>query len=259
MAIKAIIFDLDGVLYLGNKVIEGAPEAISELRKKKIKLFFLTNAGTLSRKARAKKLRELGIHARKEEVYTSSFGVADYISKQNPHAKVFYIGEKGIGDELKEKGLSISEEHPDFVIVGLDRKINYKKLSIAFRSILSGAKFIATNTDNSFPVEDGLLPGAGTFVRALEYGTKIQPYIIGKPNDYLVRMILEKCNCKKEEIALVGDRLETDILMANSLGIKSVLVLTGIAKKEDLVSVKKEEKPMYVLSSVSEIPIILNQ
>lgn len=259
MSIKAIILDLDGVLYLGNKVIEGAPEAISELRKKGVKIFFLTNAGTLSRKARARKLKEFGIHARKKEVYTTSFGVAEYISKENPHAKVFYIGEKGIRDELKEKGLFISEENPDFVIVGLDRKINYKKLSIAFRSILNGAKFLATNIDNSFPVEDDLLPGAGTFVKSIEYGTKVQPYVIGKPNDYLVKMILEQCNCKKEEIALVGDRLETDIQMANSLGIKSILVLTGVAKKEDLVSAKTEEKPMYVLNSISEILTILNQ
>ncbi len=259
MNIKAIIFDLDGVLYLGDKVIDGAPETISELRKKGIKLFFLTNAGTLSRKSRARKLKELGIDARTDEVYTSSFGVANYIYSQNPKAKVFYIGEKGIGDELKAKGLFISENNPDFVIVGLDRKINYKKLSIAFRSILNGAKFLATNTDNSFPVEDGLLPGAGTFVKAIEFGTKVQPYIIGKPNDYLLKIILEKCNCKKEEIALVGDRLETDILMANSLGIPSILVLTGIAKKEDLTSVKTEEKPKFILTSVKELLTIVNQ
>ncbi|MDD5022777.1 MAG: HAD-IIA family hydrolase [Candidatus ainarchaeum sp.] len=257
MPIKTIIFDLDGVLYRGEQAISGSQDALKKIRNSGKQLFFLTNAGTMSRKDRAERLRKFGFEVQDDEVFTSSYGVAHYISNAKRNSSVYCIGEAGLKEELSSFGIFLTEQKPDFVVVGLDRAVTYARIAKAYRLISSGSKFIATNMDSTFPVEDGLLPGAGTIVHALEYSTGIKPLVIGKPSMYLLDMILKKCGNKKEEILFVGDRIETDILMAKKAGILSALVLSGVCKKEDLKKISKDQKPDYIFNSVSDLVKIL--
>lgn len=258
MAIRAIIFDMDGVIYLGNTIIPGAKEALDLLRSKSIKAFFLTNACTRSRKMRAQKLIDLGLEVDEKQVYTTSYASAKYIYDNFGKAKVFYIGGKGVEEEMREFGIEVVEtEDADFVTVGLDTNVDYRKLSTAFRAIQKGAKFIASNIDPTFPVEDGELPGAGAFVAFLECCTRKKPFVIGKPNAYMVELILKDAGLEKSEVMIVGDRVESDILVGKRAKIKTCLVLSGVTKKSELKKLKKGEKPDYVLDSVAGIGQIL--
>lgn len=253
MPIKAIIFDLDGVLYKGRTAIPGAQNTIAKLKSMGKRVFFLTNAGTASRSGRTAKLRSLGFEVEEQEVYTSSYGVGHYISKMKKNSTVYCIGEGGLKEQLTSFGIFLTDKKPDFVVVSLDRGLTYARLAKGFENILNGSKFIATNEDPSFPTEKGLMPGAGSIVKSLEYSTGVKPIVIGKPNTYLMDMIFEKCECSKEEILFVGDRLDTDIKIAKKTKIKSALVLTGVSKKNDLNTLNDEEKPDYVLSSVADV------
>jgi 4-nitrophenyl phosphatase len=256
--IKTIIFDMDGVLYRGNTAIKGAAETITSLRKRGIRLFFLTNAGNRSRKSRAEKARRVGLDVRDEEVYTTSHAAAHYIANRKKGATVFCLGEPGTEDELRHAGLKVVQtEHPEFVLVCLDRFADYKKMSTAFRGIINGAEFIATNEDSTYPVEDGLLPGAGALVNFLKFSTGKKPIVIGKPNTYIFDMIMKESGSKKSEMLIVGDRPESDILLGHNAGIKTCLVLTGVAKREDAEKLKGKEKPDYILESVADVPTLL--
>jgi HAD superfamily hydrolase (TIGR01450 family) len=202
----------------------------------------------------------MGLKANKEEIYTSAYATAQYIKENHPNKSVFCISEGGIPDELKAEGIKVVDnESADIVAVGLDRNFNYKKITTAFRAITNGALFIATNEDAAFPVEDSSLPGAGAMVGAIERSTAIKPILIGKPNKYGIELLLNHNNLKRNEVLIVGDRLETDIMCAKNNKIKSALVLTGVTKKQDLKKLKKGEKPDHVLDSINELPILLTR
>ena len=216
--IKAVILDMDGVIYRGRTLIAGADKAIAELKKRGIKIAYLTNACTRSRKGRVEKLASLGIDSKEIEFFTTSYATAKHISENYPKSKwnVFYIGGDGVGEELAKAGISVVDTNKaDIVVVGLDSKMTYEKMSNAFRAIIRGADFIATNTDATFPVEDGLLPGAGALVEFLSFASGTPPkIIIGKPNTYMLEMILDELGVGKDEVILVGDRLDSDIAVA---------------------------------------------
>lgn len=254
-SIKNIIFDMDGVLYRGETPIKGAGEAVSELRKRGLKIFFFTNNAENTRAKFVERLNSFGISAKEEEVYTTSYGAAVYITKNLPGKKVFAFS-KGTIEELKKHGIPILlTKKAEVVVAGLDLELSYDKLSTAFCAICAGAKFIATNEDNSYPVEDGILPGAGAIVAALSSTTGIKPVLIGKPKPYLLDIIIREHKLKKEETLMVGDRLQTDILMAKKEGLKSALVLSGVSTREEIR--ESGLVPDFVLESVAELPGIL--
>jgi len=254
--LKAILFDLDGTLYKGKTAIPGAAEAVEELRKNGIMVFFITNAATRSRKGVVEKLTGMGITAGEKEVYGATYATARYITSNFPGKTVFCIGERGMKEEFAVHGIKIADDDSaGIVVVGLDRTLNYEKLSIGYRAIMKGAEFIATNTDSVYPVEDGLLPGAGVMVAAIERCTGKKPFIVGKPGTYFAELAVKENNLNKDEIILVGDRLNTDILFAKNAGIKSVMVLTGVSKREDI----KEIKPDYVIESIRDLPGLLHK
>ncbi len=254
--VKAVLLDLDGTIYKGKTAIPGANETMEKLRSSGIKLFFVTNAATRSRVGVAEKLAGMGIRAEEEEMYCTTYATARYITKNHPGKTVFCIGEQGMKDEFGKHGITVVEDDSaGIVVVGLDRTIDYKKLSIGYRAIGKGAEFIGTNGDVVYPVEDGFLPGAGALVAAVESCTGKKPFIIGKPESYFAELINEEKKLDKSEMIIVGDRLDTDIRFGNNTGIKSVLVLTGVTKREDIE--KSKDKPDYVIESINELPSIL--
>lgn len=249
---KAILFDLDGTIYKGKQLIPGVKDVLSELEKRSVKIFFVTNASNRSRKGTLEKLRSLGIKASEEQVYNTSYATGTYLSEHFPGKKVFCISEGGLQEEMNNSGLGVVDsEHVDVVVVGLDRKFNYEKLVTAYKAIHSGATFIASNDDPCFPMEKGFLPGAGSMVESIAKATGKRPKILGKPESYMIDLIIDQNNLNKKDLLIVGDRLETDILAGKKADIKTALVLTGVAKKQDLEKLK--ERPDYVLESLSEL------
>jgi phosphoglycolate/pyridoxal phosphate phosphatase family enzyme len=252
-----VIFDLDGVVYRGNTLIKGADRTIEWLKSNNIKIAYLTNACSRSRKGRICKMLDLGVKALEHEMFTTSYAVSHYILENYPknRRKVYYVGQKGVEEELQLHGIPVVDaKKADIVVVGWDPDFNYKKMSDAYRAIARGAEFIATNTDATFPVEDGYLPGAGAMVASIERASGKKPKIVGKPNTFILKMILKRFKVSKREVLMVGDRLETDIEFGKKAGIKTALVLTGVSKRSEI----KKVKPDYILNSIAELPSIIH-
>jgi HAD superfamily hydrolase (TIGR01457 family) len=246
---KTVIFDLDGTIFLGKTVIPGAKEKIEELRSQGIQTLFLTNAGTRTRKGVKKKLTGMGFDIPEEEIYTGAYSLARYLANDYPGKKAYVVGEQGLVDELQNAGIEIVDENADIVAASLDRGFTYKKLAIAQKMLLNGAVLVATNHDYTFPVENGVKPGAGSIVMAIEVASGKKAISLGKPNTYGFDLMQKEKGIKKEETLFVGDRLDTDITFAKNCGIKSALVLTGVSKKEDI----KDMKPDYVFDSIADL------
>ncbi len=264
MKLKAIIFDMDGVLYRGSHAVAGVPAAIANLRKMGVRVFFLTNNATRSRSSLVKKLKKIGIAARKNEIDTSAYAAAKFIASKNPHAKVFVFGERGVKDEIKSAGLKIAGagEKADYLVSGLDRHATYAKIRDASIILQRGIFWVACNMDRTLPMHGNeYWPGSGSLASALAYASNRSPdIVIGKPNPEIIKSIIASCaknKIKKSEIALVGDRLEIDMALANAAGIVPILVLTGVATASDAKKAKGKEKPKLVLKSAAEMPLLL--
>jgi len=251
MDIRCAIFDLDGTLFLGKERIDGAAEALATLRRNGVRVLFLTNAGTRSRSGVADKLESFGFEADQKEVYCGSSLAAKYIAEKFPGKKAFVVGEIGMIEELNDAGVAVSDE-ADIVVVCLDRQLTYEKLARAHRLLRKGAAFIASNKDHTFPTEHGSMPGAGTIVSALEFSSKKEAYVVGKPNPFAFSLMKTELGLKPIQTIMVGDRLDTDILFAKNCGIRSALVLSGTSRKEEIK--EKKIKPDFVLANVVELP-----
>ena len=254
--LSAVVFDLDGVVYKGASGIPGVASEIARLQKK-IRIFFLTNNATKSRADYVRFLASFGIMVKAEDVMTSSFGCAHYVrEKYGKGKKVFVIGESGLRDELEGEAAAkiVEAGGADVVAVGLDRQISYAKLDAALKNLLSGARFVLANNDPTYPTEKGVSPGSGSIAASLIYASGRKPdVVIGKPSGYLMELLLKMHNVKAADAAFVGDRLEIDMRMANAAGMKSVLVLTGIAKREDLKKAPKSDRPYIVIESAAQL------
>ena len=253
--LKAIFLDLDGTVYTGSKAINGARETIRKLQEK-YAVFFVSNASMRTRTEQAQKLKTMGIHCKVDHMYNTAYATANYIKRNFPHAKVLVLSEGGLQKELKQLRIVITNnECAAIVATGLDTKLTFKKLTTALRALLNGAIFIASNVDRRYPTEKGILPGSGTIAAFLEYGSEKKPMVIGKPNAYLFESILKEHRLKSSEVLVVGDNYETDICGAHNLKIKSVLVLSGLAKKQDIK--KWKVKPDYVIRSIMDLSELL--
>ncbi len=261
--VKGCLFDADGVLYRGSEPIEGGPEAIKQLRAKGIRVGVVTNNSTRDHESLLRKLHQLGYNFRIDEILSSAMMAAEVIASEKKNASVFVVGEQGLINELKYRGLQIitsENEKADYVVVGLDRQCTYEKLRIAMSHIRKGAKFIATNTDNTLPQSNGsFIPGAGALIAALKAAVGKEPDLIcGKPSPFLYLKMLEKMNLKKDEVLFVGDRVETDIKGSVVAGIKPVLVLTGVVTRETadqvLIENKIDPEQVVVLHSIKDLP-----
>lgn len=255
---KNFVLDLDGVLYLLNTPIPGGREFVEFLRVNHYQVAFLSNNTFLTRKEYAEKLQRMGIQALPEEVMTSAFAVAKYLAETWSGARVYVIGEEGLKKELKGHGLHlVSRGRADFVVVGMDRRFNFGKMSRALRYIREGAEFIGTNPDPTYPTDDGLLPGAGSIIAGIEVCSGKKARIFGKPSPLILDLLLKTRGFQKEETLIVGDRLDTDITLGKRYGVFSVLVLTGIASRQDVEA--SQVKPDLVVENLFELQKVLTR
>ncbi len=255
---RGFIFDLDGTLYLGDHLLPGAAETLERLRAAGKKAAFVSNKPIGTRQEYAEKLNRLGIPCALDEVINSSLVAARWLQKHHPGAKCFPVAEPPVINDLLAHGLHISEdpEQIDVVVVSFDRTFEYRKLEIAYRAALHGAHLMATNPDRTCPMPGYNLPDAACMIAAIEACTerKVEP-IVGKPSPIMLQEALDILGLEAPDCAMVGDRPETDMLMARSAGLAAVLVLTGITSAEDLDHLPVE--PDIVLEGVGEIAEVL--
>lgn len=252
---KGFIFDLDGTVYLGDKLIDGAVEAIQTLRARGDKVVFLSNKPIATRQSYAHKLTRMGIPTGVNDVINSSLIVARYLQKVCKRGdKVLVIGEEPIRDELREHGIAISDNPREvkYAVLSWDRRFTYDRLNDLYQAVMCGATVIASNPDRTCPLEDGQIPDTGALIGALEGATgKPVDLVVGKPSPIAAEAAVQHLGLDYSACYMVGDRLETDIKMGNDTGMNSVLVLTGISTRE--MAETSEHQPRYILNSIKEI------
>jgi len=232
--IKALVLDMDGVLWRENEAIGDLPATFSKFEKERLQVLMATNNATKTPDQYVQKLASMGVQVSRDQIITSSMGVAYLLKKRFPErGSIYVVGEIGLTTALEEAGFTISEEHPVAVVAGMDRQISYTKLKRATLLIRSGVPFYGTNPDRTYPTPEGIIPGAGAILSALVTATDVEPIIAGKPNPTLYEFALEKLGTKPEETLAVGDRIETDILGGQRAGLRTALVLSGIATFEE--------------------------
>lgn len=254
--LKGFIFDLDGTIYLDDHIIDGAPEVIKALKDRGDKVVFLTNKSIANRKEYVEKLNRLGIDVELSEVINSNYITAHYLKTvMGEDDSAYVIGEEPLFEELANENIKLADipASASYVVLGWDRHFTYDKLNNAFQAWRNGAEIIATNPDRTCPVKDGEIPDCGAMIGALE-GATGEPVkmITGKPSLLMAEYVLKNVlGMKADQCYMVGDRLETDIKMANDAGIFSVLVLSGITTEGMLKG--SEHLPGLILNSVKDL------
>ena len=258
--VKIWVFDLDGVIWLGESAIEGAAECVAALQKRGCRAMFASNNSTRTPDFFVEKLARMNIAATSADVLTSTTVTVAYLRKQFPNGgRIFIVGEAGLRAQLEAAGFEVTQntagepENVVAVVAGLAREMTYADVARAQHYILGGAPFIATNRDATFPVEGGVLPGAGAIIAAIETASGVAPQTMGKPQPTMLRQILEQSGLSGDGVAMVGDRLDTDIACAHRAGVGSVWVATGVVTRAQAQSAQGEEKPDVLLDNLSEL------
>jgi len=232
--VKALIIDMDGVLWKAEHPIGDLPAIFQRIRQMGLKTIFATNNSTRTVEKYVERLRYFGIEAVPEQIVTSSIATAHLMKKRYPDGgPVFIVGETGLIDTLKSNGFYQRDENVLAVVAGMDTTATYAKLSQATLLIHAGAAFYGTNPDSTFPTPRGPAMGAGGIIAAIQTSSGVKPIIAGKPFTPMMDLVLEKLNLAPEEILAVGDRLNTDIQAGKNIGCKTALVLTGISTREE--------------------------
>ena len=229
------LFDLDGTIYLGERLIPGADAAIAALRAAGRRVAFLSNKPLQTRTEYAAKLTRLGVPAAPDDVINSSLVLARYLRDRDPGAPVFVIGEPPMLDEMRAHGFEVRpDERVRWVVIAFDRTFDYAKLNVALQAVKQGARLIATNPDRTCPVEGGEIPDCAGMIAAVEAVTdKKVEAIVGKPSPIILEVALAALGVPARDAAIVGDRIETDIVMGRRLGLGTVLVLSGVTRADD--------------------------
>ncbi len=226
--IKLFLIDFDGTIYLGNKPIDGAVEFVEKLKASHIDFCFLTNNNSRSRDFYVAKLARMGIVVSKDNIYTSGMATVEYLHQNYAGKKVYLMGTKLLQKEFKKGGIALDYKKPDLVVVAYDTELTYKMLDGACHFIRNGKPYIATHPDLNCPTEYGFAPDVGSYISLIKTSTgRLPDVIVGKPNKPLADAILSKFNYKNKDIAMIGDRLMTDIAFGNNNKLTSVLVKSG--------------------------------
>jgi len=229
-SIRAFILDMDGVLWRDEEPIGNLRKLFSDIQQAGIKITLATNNASRSSFQHLDKLRSFGVEGLEPwQVVSSSDAVAAYLRKKYPQGGgIYVVGEPPLVKVIEDAGYFFDELKPVAVVAGIDRTVNYSKLNIAGRLIRNGADFVGTNPDKTYPTPEGLAPGAGTILAALEAVSGVKPWIVGKPSPAMYQIALERLGMEPNAVLVVGDRIETDIVGGQALGCKTALVLSGV-------------------------------
>lgn len=247
------LIDMDGVIYRGSDLIPGADRFIGELLDRRIPFLFLTNNSQRTRRDVVTKLRRLGIDVDEAHIFTCAMATARFLAAQKPAGTAFVIGEGGLLQALHQNGYAVVDSDPDYVVVGEGRAVTYEMMETAVRMVLAGAKLVATNLDPNCPTQAGLRPGCGAIVAMLETATGRRALSVGKPSPVMMRMARSELGVDASRTTMIGDTMETDILGGVQLGYRTILVLSGGTRREDLD--RFAYRPDRVVDSIADLSV----
>lgn len=248
---KGFICDMDGVIYHGNCLLPGVKEFVDWLYRENKNFLFLTNSSERSPKELQQKLLRMGLEVDESRFYTSALATAKFISEQSPGCSAYVIGEAGLIMALHDAGITMNNVDPDYVIVGEGNSFNYESVLKAVRLVMKGAKLIGTNSDLTGPAEDGIIPSCRAMISPIEMATGKTAYFIGKPNPLMMRTGLRILGVHSEDAAMIGDRMDTDIVAGIESGLDTALVLSGVTDRSGIK--RFPYRPRLVLEGVGDI------
>lgn len=250
--IKCFALDMDGTIYLGDRWIDGAVEFLRRVEESGRSYVFVTNNSSKNASVYVEKLHRMGMDVGEERIVTSGQATIYYLQQHYPKAKVFLLGNPLLKEEFMQAGIQLEEEHPDVVVTAFDTSLDYRKMCMVCDHVRAGLPYLATHPDYNCPTETGFIPDAGAihaFIHASAF--RYPDRVIGKPNGDIIEYLVNRVHVRREETAMVGDRLYTDIAAGKNNGLTSILVLSGEASMEDVT--KSEVVPHLIFDSVSNI------
>ena len=251
MAIASWLMDMDGVLVHEERAIPGAQEFIARLRERALPFLVLTNNSRFTRRDLAARLRRSGLEVPEESIWTSALATAAFLESQRPGGTAFVVGEAGLTTALHEAGYTMTDQDPDYVILGETRTYSFEAITKAIRLIEGGARFLATNPDTTGPSTEGPLPATGSVAAMISRASGVEPYYVGKPNPLMMRSALNALDAHSESTAMIGDRMDTDIVAGLEAGLETVLVLTGVTTRE--MTERFPYRPSRIVESVADL------
>jgi NagD protein len=248
---QGFLCDMDGVIYHGDRLLSGVPEFVQWLEENDKRYLFLTNASGKTPLELQQKLARMGLEVGVEKFYTSALATARFLHNQSPGCTAYIIGDPGLFNALYDYGIIQNDHNPDYVVVGETRAFGYEHITRAIYHVRNGAKLIGTNSDMTAPSETGIIPACRALIAPIELASERQAYFIGKPNALMMRTGLRMLGVKTSEAAMIGDRMDTDIVAGMETGMDTVLVLSGVTDEVRMQSFPF--RPTYVLDGVGDI------
>ena len=249
--IRSWLMDMDGVLVREEHAIPGADRWVARLMELGLPFLVLTNNSIYTQRDLAARLLASGLAVPESAIWTSALATATFLDAQRPGGSAFVIGEAGLTTALHEVGYTLTERAPDYVVLGETRTYSFERISRAIRLILGGARFIATNPDATGPTPDGPLPATGSVAALISRATGVDPYFVGKPNPLMMRSALNAIDAHSETAAMIGDRMDTDVVSGLEAGMHTVLVLTGSTTREE--AERFPFRPSRIADSIADL------
>jgi NagD protein len=251
MAIESWLMDMDGVLVHEAEALPGADRFLARLRELDLPFLLLTNNSIFTRRDLAARLRASGLEVPEESIWTSASATARFLETQRPNGTAFVVGESGLSTQLYQAGYTLTDTEPDYVVLGETRTYSFERITQAIRLITGGARFIATNPDPTGPSPGGPLPATGSVAALITRATGVEPYFVGKPNPLMMRSALNALETHSETTAMIGDRMDTDIVAGLEAGMQTILVLSGVTTREE--AERFPYRPSRIVDSVADL------
>ena len=249
--VESWLTDMDGVLVHEGQPVPGAPEFIGKLRASGKPFLILTNNSIYTARDLQARLARIGIDVPESAIWTSALATAQFLDDQRPRATAYVIGEAGLTTALHNAGYILTNFEPEYVVLGETRTYSFEAITTAVRLIDNGARFICTNPDPTGPSAEGALPAAGSVAAMISKATGVEPYFVGKPNPMMMRSALNTIGAHSETTAMIGDRMDTDVLCGLEAGLETILVLSGISGRGDID--RYPYRPSRIIDSVADL------
>ncbi len=248
---KGFLCDMDGVIYHGNRLLDGAKAFVDWLQRENKSFLFLTNSSERSPLELKQKLQRMGLDVDVSNFYTSALATAKFLANQSPGCSAYIIGAPGLVNALYDQGITMNDVNPDYVVVGETRSYNYESIARAVHHVRNGARLIGTNPDMTGPDEHGIIPACRALIAPIELASERSAYFIGKPNALMMRTGLRMLSVHSAEATMIGDRMDTDIIAGIETGLDTALVLTGVTTRELIPTFPY--RPSFVLEGLTDL------
>ncbi len=251
--IKNYLMDMDGVIVRGPALIPGAQDFVKRLQAGKIPFLILTNNSLYTPRDLQVRLSYMGLAVPAEAIFTSALATAQFLHSQQPNGRAYAIGESGLTTALHDIGYVLTDQEPEYVVLGETTAYSFERITRAIRFVTAGARFIATNPDVMGPGEGGIVPATGAVAALISAATGVKPYYIGKPNPLMMRTALRTLNAHSEDSVMIGDRMDTDMVAGIESGLRTILVLTGVTSREQVQ--RFPYRPTWIRDSVADVEV----